>query len=729
MENIVSDLTVVGGGIAGIAAAVTAARHGMRVALVQDREVLGGNVSSECQVSYGSGAINASFYARESGISDEIKQRLFHANPRFRIKEEYYLIDDTLLQIVNDEPNISLFLGCSIYDVETKEKNGCIRILSVSGFCARTQKMYVFSSPLFTDASGDGFLGYQSGAEYREGREAKEEYGETLAPETADSGKMGSCILFNVAKADHPVPFRKPEFAYDYVKDGILTYANRPQTGRELPSQFDGMTGLWWLSYGGLRDTVRDAYEIDWELKKLVYGYWDYVKNSGKYPGTENYYLRWVAPFAAKRESRRFLGDYVLSQRDISEGLRHEDDVSTGGWSLDCHDPGGIYGEGGVSLFGHVPAIYNIPYRCMYSVNVENLFFAGRIVSATHLALGSLRVVQTLAAMAQAVGSAAVLCKKYDCSPREIAGSHCRELQTMLQKDGQYIIGLPEDCGVAAEAVITASSERRLENIDIRRLIPMEWQYCLCIPSDSGVLESLEVYIQNSGNDKTVLDYEIWDHPIVNTYAVKNHRMTGSAEIPAGFTGWVKLDIGLYDLAGKKAYLVLSANTQLMTASSLDHITGAPTFRYSHGHLGRCVENIAFRCILPEENLYAAGNVVNGISRPFGIPNVWAAESNCNEFLQFDFKECKEIREIQLVFNCQYWKIDLNVGETMEQMIPSFRIEFFLQNRSISCMEVHDHYLPVYKASVTPIQCDSVKITFPETNGSPYTEFFTVKMF
>ena len=727
--NISSDLTVIGGGIAGISAAVTAARHGLRVALVHNREVLGGNVSSESQVSYGSGAVNPSYYARESGLSDEIKQKLFHANPRFRIKEDYYLIDDTLSQIVRDEPNISLFLGCSVYETLTEEEEGKTRILSVRGFCARTQKMYVFTSPLFTDASGDGIVAYQSGAQYREGREARAEFGEDLAPEIADHGKMGSCILFNVAKADKPVPFRKPEFAYDYEKDGILSYADRPQTGRELPKEFDGVTGLWWLSYGGLCDTVGDSYEIDLELKKLVYGYWDYVKNSGNYPNTENYYLRWVAPFAAKRESRRFVGDYILSQRDLCGGVLHEDDVSTGGWSLDCHDPGGVYGNDVVSLFGHIPAMYNIPYRCMYSVNVENLFLAGRIVSATHIALGSLRVVQTLAAMAQAVGSAAALCIKHNCTPRAIANTYCSELISMLQRDGQYIIGKSEDCGAASDAMIKASSTRTLENTDIRREIPLSVPYCLCIPTEHGVIDSLELYLHNTTDEDRVLRYEVRDNPIVHTYIPQNLRASYEQTIPAGFCGWIKLKIGIDDIVGKKVYLLLLADPMLSAASSMSHITGAPTFRGDHHYLSRCTENLAFRHVEPAESLYSAQNVVNGISRPFGVPNIWAAASNRNEYLQFEFDEPKKVQEIQIVFNCQHWKNDLNVGEIMDQLIPSFEIAFMQNGSCVSRIAVKDHYLPICKVGISPIMCDCIRITFIETNGSPYIEIFTVKIF
>ena len=729
MRRIDSDLTVVGGGIAGITAALAAARHGLHVALVQDREVLGGNISSECQAGFGGGAVNTSFYGRESGISDEIKQALFHANPRYRNKEDYYLIDDTLLQIVRSEPNISLFLGCVIFEVETVEQDGNRQIASASGFRARTQETIRFSGPLFLDASGDGILGCKSGADYREGRESRSEFGESLAPETADSRKMGSCILFNVAKADHPVPFVKPAFAYDYEKDGILAFANRPATGRELPSRFDGMTGLWWLSYGGEKDTVRDAYEIDWELKKLVYGYWDYVKNSGKYPGTENYYLSWVAPYAAKRESKRFLGDYIMSERDIREGIRHEDDVSSGGWSLDCHDPGGIYGEGPVSLFGSVPALYGIPYRCMYSRNVENLFLSGRIVSATHIALGSLRVVQTLAAMAQAAGSAAVLCAKYRCLPRDVALTHIDELRRILQRDGQYIPGIREDCGEASAAVITASSVKRLENTDTGRLIPLSQPYCLCIPTEQGRVDSLELFVQNRSDSPQMFRYEIWDGELAETYLPDSIRMSGEISLEAGQSGWIRLDARVYGLRGKKAYIFLPVNPDISAASATYHITGAPTFGRSGNHLFRCGENIAFRRVLPDENLYAAENVTNGFSRPVGVPNMWSAQSNCEEYLHFSFPDAVSICETQIVFNGQFWKNDLNVGELMDQLIPSFDIIYLLKGSIVRRTEVRENYQPLYKEAVPEIACDSVHMVFHTTQGSPFIEVFSVKFF
>lgn len=729
MEKIVSDLTVVGGGVSGMTAALAAARHGLKVALVQDREVLGGNISSECEAGFGSGSVNASYYARESGISDEIKLRLYHANPRYIIKEDYYLIDDTLQQIIMEEPNIRLFLGTAVYEVETEETDGKRRVVSATGFCSRAQKHYTFHSPLFVDASGDGIVAFKSGAEFRMGREAKSEYGEPKGREVADDGKMGSCILFNVGKANHPVPFVKPDYAYDLEEDDLLKYFDRPETGRRLPTQFDGMTGLWWLSVGGTQDTIGDSYEIDIELKKLLYGYWNYVKNSGKYPQSANYYLRWIAPFGAKRESRRFYGDYVLTQNDICQGIRHEDDVSTGGWSVDCHDPAGIYGMEPTSIFADVPAMYNIPYRCMYSRNVENLFLAGRIVSASHLALGSLRVVQTLAAMAQAVGNAAALCKEHNCLPRDIYTHHRDTLRYQLQRDGQYIIGYPEDCGLASDAKVTASSTRKLENMDLDHPLPLTDGYCLPIPTENGVLDSLEIYVRNDAKEDRVLRYEIWENDIVHTYRHKTQLMTGSVTVPLQSAGWQKLPVNLTGIAGKKAYVMIQAAEDLSLYGSHIHVTGVPCFRVVNRSLRRMEGSIAFRNVLPEQNLYRPENVVNGTFRPVGVPNVWVAESNREECLTLTFPETKTVREIDLTFNAELWNQSVALGEPVKHMVKSFDVVLYQGDQEVKRIPVREHFQHHYRTAFEAVACDRIDLEIHENYGSAYIEVFGVKVF
>ena len=267
-----SDLTVVGGGIAGLCAALAAARKGLRVALLEARDVLGGNASSENRVHMnGAGNANSSFYAREGGIADEIKLSVFHANPRYNFKDECERSDMALLDLALREKNLSLFLGTAARSVHCDGGH----VQSVEAYRCRTEETLLFRSPLFADASGDGFVAFSAGAAFRMGREARSEYDEDLAEEVADDHTMGSSILFTVGKADHPIPFVKPDFAYDYKKDGILPFCQRPETGRSLPKKLDGVDGIWWLSVGGMFDTIHDHDRIDLELKKLVYGFFD----------------------------------------------------------------------------------------------------------------------------------------------------------------------------------------------------------------------------------------------------------------------------------------------------------------------------------------------------------------------------------------------------------------------------------------------------------------------
>lgn len=725
MITVKSELTVVGGGVAGITAALTAARCGLKVALVQDREVLGGNMSSECQVGYGSGAINKSYYARESGISDELKMRLYNANPRFHDKEEYYLIDDTLFEIVMEEPNISLFLGCAVDSVECED--GFIK--SVSGFCARTQTHYTFEGPLFVDASGDGIVGFKSGAEFKMGREAKSEYGESLAPDEADMGCMGSCILFNVAKADREIPFKKPAFAYDYQKDDILKYANRPETGRELPTSFDGMTGLWWLSYAADGDTVKKSYDIDTELKKLVYGYWDYVKNSGKFENTENYYLRWIAPFASKRESRRFIGDYVLTQNDVQNCVYHYDDISTGGWSIDCHDPKGVYGEGKTSIFGSVPKMYNIPYRITYSKNIKNLFLAGRIVSASHLALGSLRVMQTLSAMAQAAGTAAYLCRKYNCLPHDVSERYVKELQTILQYNGQYIIGKSEDCGLASKAKIYASSERTLENTFCDVEIPFKYNICLILPTESGHIDSVELLVKNNSAEDVPLQLSMYDSPCMHEYTPRRLLKNDKLIIPTGNSSWIKVDINLSGIEGGNLYLVLNRDERLTVVGSHHHITGAPTFGIWGNELWRTDFTLAFKKLTPDENLYAAKNTVNGISRPCGLPNMWTACGVNGEKITFEFDSKETVSEVQLVFNSELYKDYFEPDVQVKQLVKCFVIRLYNGEEQVAVKEVTDNCVPLARSYFDKISTDKIEVEIKANYGSPFAEVFAVKIF
>ncbi len=443
-----ADLVVVGGGLAGVCTAVVAAREGVKVILVQDRPVLGGNASSEVRL-WALGATssmgNNNRWSREGGLINEILLDNLKRN-----KDGNPLIFDTvLLEKIYEEKNITLLLNTAVYEVEKSDEK---TIKNVKGFCSQNATNYHLEAPFFCDSSGDGIVAFQAGASFRMGAETPEEFDEGFAPNIEDYGDLlGHSLYFYTKDLGKSVEFIAPSFAID--------------NAGELPrirnySLNEHGCNLWWVEYGGRLDTIHQSEEIKFELWKVVYGIWDYVKNSGKYPESKNLTLEWVGTIPGKRESRRFEGDYMLIQKDIVEQKDYYDRVAFGGWAMDLHPADGIYSEYNSCTQWHTKGVYSIPYRCYYSKDIQNLFFAGRIISASHVAFGSSRVMLTCSHGAQAVGKAAALCLKNNWTPRNLAAKDkIGLLQLALNRDGQSIPRL-EDLTTSAE--ISASSELEL---------------------------------------------------------------------------------------------------------------------------------------------------------------------------------------------------------------------------------------------------------------------------
>ena len=451
-----ADLVVVGGGLAGVCAAVTAAREGARVVLVQDRPVLGGNSSSEVRL-WVLGATshmgNNNRWAREGGLINEILLDSIWRNP----EGNAVLFDSLLLEKAVSEPNLTLLLNTAAHDAELNEDGG---IRSVRAFCSQNSVTYDLRAPLFCDASGDGVIGFLAGAAFRIGAESRSEFGEGFAPENESQDLLGHSLYFYARDTGRPVRYTPPSFALDDI--------TKIPRFRRFSTQDQGCS-LWWIEYGGLRDTVHETEEIKWELWKVVYGVWDHIKNSGEFPDAETMTLEWVGTIPGKRESRRFEGDYMLVQQDVVEQREHHDAVSFGGWAIDLHPSEGVYSREEPCTQWHSRGVYQIPYRCMYSRNVPNLFLAGRIISASHVAFGSSRVMATCAHGGQAVGVAAALCARDGSNPAALAAvERIEELQQSLLKRGQYIPGvaLQDDEDLVSTATeITASSELTLAEL------------------------------------------------------------------------------------------------------------------------------------------------------------------------------------------------------------------------------------------------------------------------
>ena len=409
------DFVVIGGGYSGICAAVAAARQGLKVALVQDRAVLGGNNSSEIRVQLG-GSMDCQPYPNLGNLLKE-----FAPTEKGNAMPPSYYGDDAKMQIVRNEKNISLFTLTRVVSVELA---GDRAVTAVVGRNVVTGERLRFRAPVFADCTGDGAVGYLAGADYRVGREARREYGEASAPEEADNMVLGASLQWSSRK--------------DKVESGFPEFVH----GIELnEDNYQKMTkGSWTWETGMFQDQVRDAEKIRDYGMLAIYANWSYLKNHAACRAEfAKRSLEWVSFNSGKRESRRLIGDYVLSQNDIERNVFTPDATCSTSWSIDIHYPepeNHRYFPGrefkSVCDQEEVP-VSPIPYRCFYSRNIPNLFMAGRDVSVTHVALASVRVMRTCAMMGEVVGLAAKVCHDHACRPRDVYPAHFQDLQALME--------------------------------------------------------------------------------------------------------------------------------------------------------------------------------------------------------------------------------------------------------------------------------------------------------
>ena len=419
------DLVVAGAGIAGISAAVAAARLGCKVALINDRPVIGGNNSSEIRVGLG-GFIGVGKYEELGGLQKE-----FGPSKGGNAQPASVYEDQKKTDLLTKEKNVTLFVN---YHVSAVNKDGN-RITSIVAKQIENGQELRFEAPLFSDCTGDGTVGFLASADYRMGREGRDEFGESIAPEKPDKMTMGASVQWYSADNKKPVGF--PIFNY-----GV----NFNESNCEKV-----MMGEWTWETGMNLNQISDFERIRDYGMLVVYSNWSYLKNGMKENGQyKNRKLGWVAYVAGKRESRRLMGDYILKEDDITKNVTHEDASFATSWSIDLHSPdpqnsahfpGNAFKA--VSKYRLIYP-YSVPYRCLYSRNIENLFMAGRDISVTHVALGTVRVMRTTGMMGEVVGMAAYVCKKYNVNPRGVYTSHLSDLKELM-KEGIGGKGFPNN--------------------------------------------------------------------------------------------------------------------------------------------------------------------------------------------------------------------------------------------------------------------------------------------
>ena len=409
------DFVVVGGGVAGICAAIAAARTGSRVALIQDRKVLGGNNSSEIRVGLG-GRLNVGLYPSLGYLLNE-----FAPVTKGNARPADIYEDDKKLAAVLAEKRITLFMG---YRVTAVSKEGD-SIKSVVATDVINHNQIRVKGRLFADCTGDATLGVLAGAEWSMGREAQSKYGEASAPESADGMTMGASLQWYCLEDDSPRPF--PDIDW-----GLKIDSRSVQVVRR---------GQWYWEVGMRDDQIVDAERIRDYGMYVAYSNWAYLKNH--YEKREDYansYLGWVSCVAGKRESRRLMGEFVLREQDLKNNVIYPDGSASTSWYIDQHYPDPensllFPGQEYLSC-GHLDPMgfYPIPYRCFYSKDVPNMFMAGRNISVSHIALGTVRVMRTTAMMGEVVGMAATICRRRKALPRDVYYTHLEELKSMMRK-------------------------------------------------------------------------------------------------------------------------------------------------------------------------------------------------------------------------------------------------------------------------------------------------------
>ncbi len=690
------DLAITGGGTAGVCGAITAARKGIKVVLIQDRPILGGNASSEVRL-WILGATshmgNNNRWSREGGVMDEILVENLYRNP----EGNAVIFDTVLLEKVLNEDNITLLLNTSVYDVN---KSSDAHIESIKAFNSQNSTEYVVKAPLFCDASGDGIVAFKSGASFRMGAESKDEFGEMFAPDKSYGELLGHSMYFYSKNTDKPVKFKAPEFALKDIKQ-IPRY--------KAIDKDDKGCRFWWFEYGGRHDTIHDTEYIKYELWKVIYGVWDYIKNSGEFDDVENMTLEWVGTIPGKRESRRFEGLYMMKQQDVIGQQEFDDAIAHGGWAIDLHPADGVYSKLSACTQWHSKGVYQIPYRSFVSKDIDNLFLAGRIISATHVAFGSTRVMATTGLCAQAVGMAGALCAQKGIKPADILmNGTLDELQNELNKVGQSIPNIPiqPSSNLIREAKVESSSTLEISEI------PFDGEWFKLNISAAQLLpfkanQNYNFQVSVNAEEKTQLEVQLRTSENPNNYAPEVILETHTFNLKQG-EQYIAVEFSNTTPKDQYAFVTFLSNEEVSLKTSNKRYTGVLSvfngvnkavsnngkqvppadigvdeFEFWTPHRRPAGKNIAMK-IYPPIQSFENSNIGNGHVRPWGGTNAWVADLNDEKpTLKVEWDEIKTISEIKLFLDPDY---DHPMESTLmghpEEVVP-----FMLRNYKIKDLD------------------------------------------
>lgn len=766
-----SDLVVVGGGLAGTCAALAAARQGLRTVLVHERPVLGGVASSEMRVTvHGAGCHHA--WARETGIIAELLAAERAANHE-TINENGWtnaVFDQALYDACQREPLMTLHLNSPVIDVVPEgaaavevpphtqpgyyQREACAASRRIAAVVARTLSAEVeleLHAPCFVDATGDGMIADRAGCAWRMGSESRAEHGEPHAAETASTATMGNSIHIRARDIGRDAPFTAPEWAVRY-EDAAFFY----EQGR---SPRDPHGGFWWIEIGVPWHTIHDNETIRHELTRHALGVWDWMKNRDPVmrERCRTFALDFIGQVPGKRESRRIVGRHWLTEVDLQQRTAFPDAIAHGGWFVDLHTPGGLLaptsepaaaeGYRADSEYAASSYIgpYAIPLRSLIARDVDNLFLAGRCLSATRAALGTVRVMGTTALMGQAVGTAAAIARERGLDAAGLAddasvgGPAIRAIQQRLLRDGVFIPNLRnEDPGdLARTARITASSSARVHGLSAEDSAPFADLRGMPGPGAAqaiaagaaqlvwcgGTLDRLSLCLDHSGTDGADLPLrlahveDVWDYRKGGAGVVAETVL----RVPPGRDRWLGWDLGLRDLP--PGWLRLEAGpaaTDLAWRLCHGVLPGHNAFRHLSPTRWRAVHaSLAFR-VEPAQEAFAASEVLSGVDRPAARTHQWRSDPGAGlpQWVELAWDEVRTIRTIALTFPGQL------LGEVHRE--APFRVEpqvardYHLEadGREILRITGNRHWRVVHTLDA-PVTVQRLRLTITSTHGAP----------
>lgn len=674
------DVLVIGSGVSGYCAAIQAGRGGCDTILLEKDAVLGGNSGPDLGVGI-TGAERWNDYAVETGIVHELREEgcfvdaFTHTGPGtmgYSISRRFEAVVQGALQragvkvLKRHYARLPVMDGARIAGVIAED-------------LAAFRTVCINVTGCVIEASGDGEIGALAGADFDFGSEGRDEFGERSAPEARSRLVQGTSLVAIAHRTEHEVTFIPPEGTPEFVPrvwhGSIGSFLHHHGGWLARPS---GLMFLYVTETGGHTDTIRDDAIIYEALLGQLWAEWDHIKNGPHREEARNWDLLWVSPKAGKRESRRLLGDYVLTQTDLEEGRRFDDDIAYGGHDLDDHRP---LGEGGNIFAYSVPPMYGIPFRACYSRKVENLLLAGRLISATHIAHSSTRIMGTGAAVGQAVGLAAALCKRHGCTPRELAQGHIAELQEeLLRRDATLLCRAAHDPDDLARAArVSATSQGRFNEQTPTGWAPLIAPAGVLLWDWPARLDRVEMLLRNDGDADRPLrltvarthrrrKYKSMDeyHAVGwNDLSDEAFTTLGEAEavLPAGFEGWLTFDLGALEIGEKDA--ASDDDRVLISLAEAEDVwwglvaerpeTAVMVERSHHSPRRRELGVMAAARLDPAPLLGEAANVINGFSRRFsrGPTNMWMSrpEDGLPQDLELEWETAVRITRVCLTFD------------------------------------------------------------------------------